>query len=79
MPVYRLKEWFDSLELDEHDRNVGKILLVEIKNRLNFLVDVGVGYLTLNRAANTLSGGESQRINLTTTGKQPCGQYVYSR
>lgn len=66
MPVYRLKEWFDSLELDEHDRNVGKILLVEIKNRLNFLVDVGVGYLTLNRAANTLSGGESQRINLTT-------------
>lgn len=67
MPVINLKEWFDTLQLDEHDKQVAKRLLTEIKMRLKFLVDVGLGYLTLNRPSNTLSGGESQRINLTTS------------
>ena len=67
MPVVRLKEWFDLLELNDHDREVGKRLLVEVKSRLQFLVDVGLGYLTLNRLSNSLSGGESQRINLCTS------------
>ena len=67
MPVVRLKQWFDRLELNEHDAEVGKRLLAEITSRLQFLLDVGLGYLTLNRLSNTLSGGESQRINLTTS------------
>lgn len=67
MPVKDLKEWFDKLQLNTHDAAVGKRLLTEIKNRINFLVEVGLGYLTLNRQSNTLSGGESQRINLTTS------------
>jgi len=67
MPVINLKEWFDFLQLDEHDSQVASRLLTEIKMRLKFLVDVGLGYLTLNRPSNTLSGGESQRINLTTS------------
>ncbi|MDD6854364.1 MAG: excinuclease ABC subunit UvrA [Prevotella sp.] len=67
MPIVNLKEWFDNLTLDAHDAEVSKRLLVEIKNRLQFLVDVGLGYLTLNRRSNSLSGGESQRINLTTS------------
>ena len=67
MPVIRLKEWFDHLQLDEHDANIGKRLLTEICSRLQFLLDVGLGYLTLNRLSNTLSGGESQRINLCTS------------
>ncbi len=66
MPIKRLSEWFDRLELDEHDAAVGKRLLTEITSRLKFLNDVGLGYLTLSRMSNTLSGGESQRINLTT-------------
>ena len=64
MPVNRLKEWFDQLQLSEHETEVGKRLLSEIRSRLQFLLDVGLGYLTLNRLSNTLSGGESQRINL---------------
>jgi excinuclease ABC subunit A len=67
MPVVRLKEWFDHLELNEHDAEVGRRLLTEITSRLQFLLDVGLGYLTLNRLSNTLSGGESQRINLCTS------------
>uniref|UniRef100_A0AB33JGT6 UvrABC system protein A n=1 Tax=Prevotella sp. GTC17262 TaxID=3236797 RepID=A0AB33JGT6_9BACT len=67
MPVKNLKSWFDNLELDTHDAEIAKRLLTEIKNRLTFLVEVGLGYLTLNRTSNTLSGGESQRINLTTS------------
>ena len=67
MPVIRLKDWFDQLSLDSHDQEVGKRLLVEITSRLQFLLDVGLGYLTLNRLSNSLSGGESQRINLCTS------------
>ena len=67
MPVVRLKEWFSHLELEPHEAEVGKRLLTEINNRLQFLLDVGLGYLTLNRLSNTLSGGESQRINLCTS------------
>lgn len=67
IPIVRLKEWFDSLKLSEHEAIIGKRLLSEINTRLQFLVNVGLGYLTLNRLSNTLSGGESQRINLTTS------------
>jgi len=67
MPVARLKEWFRTLELTDHEQEIGRRLLTEINNRLQFLLDVGLGYLTLNRLSNTLSGGESQRINLTTS------------
>jgi excinuclease ABC subunit A len=67
MPVIRLKEWFRTLELTPQEQEIGKRLLTEINSRLQFLLDVGLGYLTLNRLSNTLSGGESQRINLTTS------------
>lgn len=66
MSIDDLALFFDRLELNEHDRLVSSRLLVEIKTRLGFLRDVGLGYLTLNRMSNTLSGGESQRINLAT-------------
>ena len=69
MPVDELTAWFKNLDqsLNEHDKQVAKRLLIEINNRLGYLSDVGLGYLTLNRLSSTLSGGESQRINLATT------------
>jgi excinuclease ABC subunit A len=65
MPVKELKVWFDELQLSSYDKEVGKRILIELHNRLQTLLHVGLGYLTLNRLANTLSGGESQRIQLT--------------
>ena len=67
MPLSELKVFFDELTLTKTEHDIAERLLTEIKNRLNFLVEVGLEYLTLNRAANTLSGGESQRINLATS------------
>ena len=67
MPIINLKQWFDNLKLTEHEQEVSKRLMTEITSRLQFLLDVGLGYLTLNRQSNSLSGGESQRINLTTS------------
>ena len=67
MPVVKLHEWFKNLQLDNEDATIAKRLLVEIENRLSFLNEVGLGYLTLDRLSSTLSGGESQRINLATS------------
>lgn len=67
MPVTELRTFFRNLKLNEHDTTIAKRLLLEINSRLQFLLDVGLGYLSLNRVANTLSGGESQRINLATS------------
>ena len=66
MPVSQLAAWFGQLNLDENQQITAKRLLREINSRLQFLLDVGLGYLTLNRQSNTLSGGESQRISLAT-------------
>ena len=65
--IEELYEFFMNIELDEHDVTVAKRLLTEIRNRLGYMVNVGLGYLTLNRLSATLSGGESQRINLATS------------
>lgn len=67
MSIKRLLPFFNELSLSEYDQKVAKRLLIEIKNRLNFLSDVGLDYLTLNRNSASLSGGESQRINLATS------------
>lgn len=66
-PLNKVRAFFDDLELNEHDALIAKRLLTEIQNRLQFLSNVGLDYLTLNRKSNTLSGGESQRINLATS------------
>lgn len=65
MPVNELAQWFEVIKLSEFDQQVAKRILIEINHRLKTLLDVGLGYLTLNRLANSLSGGESQRIQLT--------------
>ena len=65
MPVRDLKKWFEEIELSDFDQTVVRRILTEINTRLKVLSDVGLGYLTLNRLANSLSGGESQRIQLT--------------
>ena len=67
MPVDELIAFFAGLELDGHDTKTAARILVEIRNRLQYLADVGLGYLTLDRLSSTLSGGESQRINLSTS------------
>ena len=65
--VSELLPWVESLKLSEHEESIAKRILTEIRNRLQYLMDVGLGYLTLNRPSNSLSGGESQRINLATS------------
>ena len=67
LPVSQLKTFFDQLRLDAHEELVAQRILTEIRNRIRFLMDVGLGYLTLGRVSSTLSGGESQRINLATS------------
>ena len=67
MPIANLYQWFLNLQLSEQEEMIARRLLTEIRNRLEFIVNVGLGYLTLNRQSSTLSGGESQRINLTTS------------
>ncbi len=67
IPIDKVLAFFNDLKLSAHDQKITKRLLKEIENRLQFLNDVGLNYLTLNRTSNTLSGGESQRINLATS------------
>ncbi len=77
MPVTELQRFFAQLTLDEYEAAIAKRLLIEINSRLQFLLDVGLGYLTLNRLSNTLSGGESQRINLVTSLGSPLVGSLY--
>ncbi|PWG04249.1 excinuclease ABC subunit UvrA [Polaribacter aquimarinus] len=67
LPLDELADFFKDIKLDKYEKKIGKRLLTEINNRLQFLTDVGLSYLTINRTSNTLSGGESQRINLATS------------
>lgn len=67
IPIDELLEFFENIKLNKHDEKIAKRLLLEINNRLRFMKNVGLGYLTLNRVSSTLSGGETQRINLTRT------------
>ncbi|HSD05873.1 excinuclease ABC subunit UvrA [Flavobacterium sp.] len=67
LPIQHLVDFFKNINLDEYEKQIAKRLMVEINNRLSFLTEVGLNYLTLNRNSSTLSGGESQRINLATS------------
>jgi excinuclease ABC subunit A len=67
MPINELQEFFKKLQLTDYEKEISKRISIEINNRLNFLMNVGLGYLTMNRLSSTLSGGESQRINLATS------------
>ena len=67
LPISDFAQWLDDLQLTEHEEQVVHRLLVELHNRIGYLMDVGLGYLSLNRLSNSLSGGESQRINLATS------------
>jgi excinuclease ABC subunit A len=67
LPIRHLVTFFTNIELNEYEKQIAKRLLIEINNRLSFLTEVGLDYLTLNRNSATLSGGESQRINLATS------------
>jgi excinuclease ABC subunit A len=67
LPIDELAQFIAGIELDAHDKKIAERLFIEIKNRIQFLMDVGLGYLTLNRLSSSLSGGESQRINLATS------------
>lgn len=67
LPISELKVFFQEIQFDEHEQKIAKRLITEITSRIQFLLDVGLGYLTLNRMSSTLSGGESQRINLATS------------
>ncbi|MEE9438406.1 MAG: excinuclease ABC subunit UvrA [Saprospiraceae bacterium] len=67
IPLDELKNYFDNIELSDHDAQIAKRILLEVNNRLDVMIDVGLSYLNLNRQSSTLSGGETQRINLTRT------------
>ncbi len=67
LPLDKVAAFFKNIELNKYDKKIAKRLLIEINNRISFLIDVGLSYLTLNRKSNSLSGGESQRINLATS------------
>lgn len=77
LPVDELLEFFNTLTLNEYETKVSQRLLTEIKTRLNYLIEVGLGYLTLNRQSSTLSGGESQRISLATSLGSPLVGSMY--
>ena len=77
LPLEKVTDFFKNLELNKYDKEIAKRLLIEINNRLEFLNNVGLNYLTLNRKSNTLSGGESQRINLATSLGSSLVGYMY--